>query len=204
MFDVLIIGGGPAGMSCALVLGSAHQKPFVTPKKIGIFTHQKASYLQEALLNNVYGTAPGSLGKELMENSYEHLRTTYPHIEQIAQEKVQEVQPTAQGYRVITNLDSYETSLLVIATNSSASFQIDGLMKYVEPHQKSIPTKNRIQLKNNDHKIADGLYVAGTLAGHRSQVAIAAGSGAAVATDLLTLWNKGTETHSHDSIKKKS
>ena len=26
MFDVLIIGGGVSGMSCALVLGSAHKK----------------------------------------------------------------------------------------------------------------------------------------------------------------------------------
>jgi hypothetical protein len=58
-------------------------------------------------------------------------------------------------------------------------------------------------LKNNDHLVAEGLYVAGTLAGHRSQLTIAAGSGAAVATDILTLWNGGIETHSHDSIRKK-
>ena len=62
--------------------------------------------------------------------------------------------------------------------------------------------KLRIQLRNNDHKVADGIYVTGTLAGHRSQVTIAAGSGAAVATDILTAWNGGVETHVHDSIKK--
>ena len=28
MFDALIIGGGAAGLSCALVLGSAENKPF--------------------------------------------------------------------------------------------------------------------------------------------------------------------------------
>ena len=33
MFDSLIIGGGVSGMSCALVLGSAHKKPFMTDKK---------------------------------------------------------------------------------------------------------------------------------------------------------------------------
>jgi hypothetical protein len=43
--------------------------------------------------------------------------------------------------------------------------------------------------------------VIGTLAGWRSQLAIAAGSGAAVATDILTLWNNGVQTHSHDSIR---
>jgi thioredoxin reductase len=41
LFDVLIIGGGVSGMSCALVLGSAKNKAFVTDKKIGIFTYQK-------------------------------------------------------------------------------------------------------------------------------------------------------------------
>ena len=41
----------------------------------------------------------------------------------------------------------------------------------------------------------------GTLAGWRSQLAIASGSGAAVATDILTLWNDGIQTHAHDSIR---
>ena len=33
-FDVLIIGGGVAGMSCALVLGSAEFKPYAKEKKL--------------------------------------------------------------------------------------------------------------------------------------------------------------------------
>jgi L-2-hydroxyglutarate oxidase LhgO len=62
MFDVLIIGGGVSGMSCALVLGSAKNKSFASDKKIGVLTHQKNSALQEALFNNAYGIAPGKLG----------------------------------------------------------------------------------------------------------------------------------------------
>ena len=64
MFDVLIIGGGVSGMSCALILGSAHKKPFVADKKIGIIAHQKTSSLQEALFNNAYGISPGKTGAE--------------------------------------------------------------------------------------------------------------------------------------------
>ena len=74
-------------------------------------------------------------------------------------------------------------------------------MQYVEPHQKSLPEKQRIQLKNNNYKVAEGICVIGTLADWRSQSAIAAESAAAVATDILTLWNGGTQTHSHDSIR---
>ncbi|HEY0091471.1 MAG TPA: NAD(P)/FAD-dependent oxidoreductase, partial [Flavobacterium sp.] len=77
-----------------------------------------------------------------------------------------------------------------------------GLMQYVIPHEKASPAKQRIQLRNVDHKVAEGIYVAGNLAGWRSQLSIAAGSGAAVATDILTLWNEGLHSQSHDSIKK--
>ena len=88
MFDVLIIGGGVSGMSCALVLGSAKHKSFVTDKKIGIFAHQKSSSLQDALFNNAYGIPAGKLGSELLSESINHLGETYPHITQIEKEKV--------------------------------------------------------------------------------------------------------------------
>ena len=61
MFDTLIIGGGAAGMSCALVIGSALKKPFAVGKKAGIIAHQKTSHLQNALFNNVLGLTPGTL-----------------------------------------------------------------------------------------------------------------------------------------------
>ncbi len=201
MFDVLIVGGGVSGISCALVLGSAKNKSFVTDKRIGIFTHQKASSLQEALFNNAYGIPPGKLGSELLEESTEHLSKAYPHITQIPGEKVLKIEGQFPEFTVITNKNSYQTKTIVIGIGSANSFAIDGLMHYVEPHQKSLPEKQRIQLKNSDHKVAEGIYAIGTLAGWRSQLAIAAGSGAAVATDILTLWNDGVQTHSHDSIR---
>ncbi|WP_313804829.1 FAD-dependent oxidoreductase [Flavobacterium sp.] len=202
MFDVLIIGGGVSGMSCALILGSAKQKPFVTEKKIGIIAHQKASSLQDALFNNAYGIPAGKLGSELLTESISHLEEIYPHIEQIENEKVLAVSGAFGNFIVTTNKNTYQTKIVVIGIGASNLFAIEGLMDYIEPHKKSIPEKNRIQLKNQDHKVADGIYVCGTLAGHRSQLSIAAGSGAAVATDILVLWNDGKETHSHDSIRK--
>ena len=201
MFDVLIVGGGVSGMSCALVLGSAKNKSFVADKRIGIFTHQKTSSLQEALFNNAYGIPSGKLGSELLKESTEHLSKSYPHITQFPEEKVLKIEGQFPEFTVITNKNSYRTKAIVIGIGSANTFAIDGLMHYVEPHQKSLPEKQRIQLKNSDHKVAEGVYVIGTLAGWRSQLAIAAGSGAAVATDILTLWNDGVQTHVHDSIR---
>jgi thioredoxin reductase len=202
MFDVLIIGGGVSGVSCALVLGSAKNKLFAQDKKIGIIAHQKTSSLQDALFNNAYGIAPGKLGSELLIESLEQLHNLYPHITLIENEKVMTVEGEFPNFTVVTNKNSYPSENIVIGIGSANTFAIEGLLHYVEPHKKSIAEKNRIQLKNDDHKVADGIYVAGTLAGHRSQLAIAAGSGAAVATDILTLWNDGISSQAHDSIRK--
>ncbi len=201
MFDVLIIGGGVSGISCALVLGSAHRKTYAADKRIAIITHQKSSSLQEALFNNAYGIPPGKTGAQLLEESTRHLTDLYPHIEQIPNERAMHIEGQYGNFTVTTNKQSYQAKIIVIGIGSANTFYIDGLMQYVIPHQKSIPEKNRIQLKNEDHKVADGIYVIGTLAGWRSQLAIAAGSGAAVATDILTLWNGGNQSHSHDSIR---
>ena len=203
MYDVLIIGGGVSGVSCALVLGSANKKPFAVDKKIGIITHQKASNLQEALFNNAYGIPAGTLGADLLTQSVAQLKEQYPHVDQIENEKVLKIEGQAGNFTVVTNKKSYPTKIVVVAINSSQTFGIEGLMQYVIPHKKAIPEKNRIQLINNDHLVTDGIYVAGTLAGWRSQLAIAAGSGASVATDILTLWNDGMHAQAHDSIRKK-
>jgi thioredoxin reductase len=200
MFDVLIIGGGVSGISCALVLGSAKNKPFVANKNIGIVAHQKTSSLQDALFNNAYGIPAGKLGSDLLIESVQHLSDLYPHIEQISAEKVMKIEGAFPNFTVFTNKNSYKTKNIVLAIGYSNTFAIEGLMQFVVPHQKTLPEKQRIQLKNTDHKVADGIYVVGTLAGWRSQLAIAAGSGAAVATDILTEWNGGIQTQSHDKI----
>ena len=202
MFDVIVIGGGVSGVSCALVLGSAHKKTFAADKKIGIIAHQKTSSLQEALFNNAYGIPAGTLGSDLLESSLENLSQLYPHVQQIEGEKVLRIEGNSPNLAVVTNKNRYETKAIVVAIGYSNTFAIEGLMQFVQPHPKAIAEKQRIFLVNKDHKVTEGIYVTGTLAGWRSQLSIAAGSGAAVATDLLTLWNNGIDAQSHDSIKK--
>jgi NADH dehydrogenase FAD-containing subunit len=201
MFDVLIIGGGASGVACALILGSSHKKEFAQNKKIAIITHQKASSLQDALFYNSFGISSGKLGSELLSESLLKLSENYPLVTQIVSEKVIKINKLSIGFEIITNKNFYNSRLIVVAIGSSNLFSIEGLMQYVEPHKKSLSEKSRIQLKNTDHLVDENLYVAGTLAGHRSQVDIASGSGAAVATDILTGWNNGIETHIHDSVR---
>jgi thioredoxin reductase len=200
MFDVLIIGGGAAGMSCALVLGSAYKRPYVQNKKIGVFTHQKTSHLQTALFNNVLGLQPGTTGASILESGKEQLSSMYSHITQIDKEKVLEIEQVSGIFKIKTNKATYSSKIVIIAVGYTNLLSIKGLEQYTKPHPRSAPEKNRIWLENTNHLITENLYVAGTLAGWRSQFAMASGSGAHVATDILTLWNGGNHTKVHDKL----
>ena len=200
-FDVLIIGGGAAGLSCALVLGSGLSKPYAQGKTVALITHQKSSHLTSALLNNVLGVKPGTPGKEILTAGVAHLSELYPQVQQIEKEKVLKIAFLKGGFEVLTNKNTYTTKNVVLATGYAQPFSIKGVEEFVIPHKKSKAVKGRIQLENFDHLVSPGFYVAGSLAGHRSQYAIACGSGAAVATDILTEWNQGEHTKVHDKLK---
>ena len=200
MFDVFIVGGGTAGLSCALVLGSAKNKVFAQDKKIGIVVHQRTSHLQNAVFNNVLGLEPGTTGQSILDNGKIQLTTLYPHVIQIEDEKVNEIVNSEDYFTIITNKSSYTSKLVVIAVGYTNLINIKGLETYIKPHPRALASKERIWLKNENHLVDNRLYVVGTLAGLRSQYAIAAGSGAQVATDILTLWNDGIDSHVHDKV----
>ncbi|RBW59417.1 NAD(P)/FAD-dependent oxidoreductase [Tenacibaculum sp. E3R01] len=198
IFNTLIVGGGVAGMQCALVLGSAQKKEYALNKKIGIILHQRSSHLKDALFNNVLGLPAGTLGKDILTEGRDQLKNLYPNVSQIENEKVVAVLDDKKGYKIVTNKNEYFSKNVVIALNYSKPFDIAGLEQYIERHSRANAMKDRIQLRNFNHLIKEGLYVCGTLAGWRSQFAIAAGSGASVATDILTVWNNHVPTKVHD------
>ncbi len=200
-FDVLIIGGGVAGMSCALVLGSAQNKLCANDKTIGIILHQKSSALNNALFNNVLGLKPNTTGKEILENGKLQLQELYPHIHIIEKEKVYKILELKDSLMVTTNKKRYQAAKIVVAVGTSNLTEIEGLTKYLMPHENLPEDKKRLQLRNENHLVTNNMYVAGVLAGFRSQFTIAAGSGAQVATDILTNWNGGNTTMVHDSVK---
>jgi ferredoxin/flavodoxin---NADP+ reductase len=91
---------------------------------------------------------------------------------------------------------------VVVAVGYTNLITIKGLEKHIEQHPRAAIEKDRIWLKNTYHLVEENLYVAGTLAGWRSQFAIASGSGAQVATDILTIWNDGKHVKVHDKVDK--
>lgn len=200
IYNTLIIGGGVSGMQCALVLGSAKSKPYAKDKKVGIILHQKNSQLQTALFNNVLGLPKGTLGSDILKEGRAQLEELYPEVDVVENEKVLTVLDDEKGYKVVTNKNEYYSKNVVVALNYTKPFAIGGLEHYIERHCSANPMKDRIQLRNFNHLIKEGLYCCGTIAGWRSQFAIAAGSGASVATDILTVWNSHTSVKVHDKI----
>ena len=118
------------------------------------------------------------------------------------QEPFLKIEKQTKGFLVETNKNKYTAKIVIVGIGASNPFTIEGLENYVIPHKKLPLEKNRIQLKNEDHFVEEGIYVIGVLAGHRSQLAIASGSGASVATDVLTLWNEGKHTMVHEAVNK--
>ena len=200
IFNALIIGGGVAGMQCALVLGSGLKKPYAINKKVGVIMHQRSSHLQNALFNNVLGLPSGTLGSDVLTTGKKQLSKNYPNITQIEGEKVISIAIQDDFHIVKTNKKEYKTQVIVLALNYANPFLIKGLEAYLEPHQRAKVSKDRIQLRNKNYLVTERVYVCGTLSGCRSQFAIAAGSGASVATDILTLWNNNEHSQVHDKI----
>lgn len=203
IFDVLIIGGGAAGLSCALTLGSAEQKPFAANKKIGIFTHHASSAMNKGLFNNSLGIAAGTKGSTILETGINQLTDLYNHVIQLPNEKVQRIEGQEGNFTLTAEFGIYKAKSIVVAVGPSNEFSIEGLLEFVEPHVGLPVAKKRIQLKNKMHVVAPGIYVSGVLAGWRSQFMIAAGSGAQVATDILTAWNEGKPAMVHDVLPSK-
>ena len=162
--------------------------------------HQKSSHLQNALFNNVLGLPSGTLGADVLTQGKKQLAENYSDISQIEHEKVISIAKYNDLYVVKTNKNEFKSLFVVMALNYAKPFLIKGLENYIEPHQRAKAVKDRIQLKNNGYLVTKGLYVCGTLSGCRSQFTIAAGSGATVATDILTLWNNGEHSQVHDKI----
>ena len=146
IFDVLIIGGGVSGMSCALMFGSAINQPYAKSKKIGIIIHQRSSSLQNAIFNNVLGIDPNTTGANILKNGKSQLANLYPHVVQVENEKVLKIEYSDDLIIVTSNRNSYKAKKIVLAVGSK-NFAIKGLEKYTQLHSKIAPEKNRTQLK---------------------------------------------------------
>lgn len=112
VFDIAIIGGGPAGLSAALT-GRIRNKSVV------IFEHMDFSKkLQKAHIVDNYLGMPQVTGQGMMQQFVAH---TMAHEPRVIKEKVVNIFPGEGVFTLLTPGDTYEARTIIIATGVVAT-----------------------------------------------------------------------------------
>ena len=121
MFDVIIIGGGPAGISASLYTKRGNKKTLVI--------NSESSTLQEVhKIENYYGFENGISGKELYDIGIKQAKNLGIEVKQ---EEVLSVKINEKGFEVITNKDTYESEAVIIAVgNKKNKVKIKGIKDF--------------------------------------------------------------------------
>lgn len=183
-YDVVIVGGGVSGLSCAITLGSGATKlDYVKDKKVLVIDAGK-SHLKAAKLFNAAGVDSGKPGIEVLASLKERA-AAYDNVE-LLDGTVVSVSGTKGAFTVKTEDASFEAGLVVFAPGM-ATISIEGIGANVVDHKRA-PKPNMLMIENTDGVVADGKYVTGVANGASSMFTTAAGFGAQTATDIISSW----------------
>lgn len=122
MFDIAIVGAGPAGLSAAINTVIRNKKTIVFGNK------PESSYLYKAEKVDNYLGMPSLSGKEMIEAFYEHALDIGVKIEN---KKVQEIFAMGNYYTLNADNEFYEASKVIVTIGVPKSKYIEGEKKYV-------------------------------------------------------------------------
>lgn len=198
-YDVVIIGGGVSGLSCAITLGSAAAKESVAADKKTLVIDAGSSHLKIAQVYNVPGIEPGTKGTDLLATLAEQANGYHENVT-LKEGNVTKVGGSTGAFTVETEAgESFEAATLVFA-NGMATIAVEGIGASVVDHIRA-PRPGMVMIENDNGKIGEGKYVTGCAAGATSMFAAAAGYGAQTGTDIISEWT-GKYTVIHDVAKK--
>jgi glycine/D-amino acid oxidase-like deaminating enzyme len=193
--DVIIVGGGVGGLSCAITIASACTKSWFGDRSVLVIDDGQSD-LAKARLNNAPGIAPGTRGSVALQQMRSQL-SQYP--------------AALCRNGTVTKIHRNEHTWIVHVGDDDGGLTCDELVLatgYKPINTSHLPIdpiahprggkSDRIMLKHDGmYRVAPHLHVAGLLGGGSSQFAIAAGIGAQVGVEILSCW-AGKRTHVHD------
>lgn len=187
MYDIAIIGAGPAGGSAAIFTAKAGKNTVIIDSDQGV--------TKRAWLDNHYGI-DGITGPDLVETG---LKQAKKFGAELIKSKVTEIEKVAEGFKIVTENNTVEAKQIILATGFLTDLaEATGLVTKAgtEPRVKTIFDVNA-QGKTN----IEGIWAAGTCAGVSVHTIITAGDGAKVAINLISEIN-GERYVDHDVLKK--
>jgi thioredoxin reductase (NADPH) len=186
MYDVAIIGAGPAGASAAIFTAKAGKKT--------VLIDSDKSITKRAWIENHYGVME-TTGPDLVETGK---KQAVKFGAELVEGQVVNIQKSETGFQVETENQTYEAKHVILATGLATDLAEKIGVKTkpgTEPRIKTV-----IDADADGRTNIKGIWAAGTVAGVSVHTIITAGDGAKVAINVLSELN-GERYVDHDVLK---
>ncbi|OAT72292.1 FAD-dependent oxidoreductase [Parageobacillus thermoglucosidasius] len=188
MYDIAIIGAGPAGASAAIFAAKAGKKT--------VLIDNDKSMTKRAWIENHYGVAEIT-GPDLIETGKKQAAKFGA---ELVAAQATNIEKTENGFRIQTDNGTFEAKHVILATGVAVDLaeKIGVKTKQgTEPRIKTI-----IDADANGRTNIEGIWAAGTVAGVSVHTIITAGDGAKVAINVISELN-GERYVDHDILQTK-
>lgn len=186
MFDIAVIGAGPAGGSAALFAAKAGKKT--------LLLDSGTSMTKRAWMENHYGVCEIS-GPDLIETGK---RQAAKFGAELVDAKVTAIEKQNEHFILTTEQGPYEAKHVIIATGALTDLAETAGVVTIPGTEPRI--KNIIKTDANGKTSIPGIWAAGTCAGVSVHTIITSGDGAKVAVNVISELN-GERYVDHDVLK---
>lgn len=187
MYEIAIIGGGPAGGSAALFAAKAGKKT--------LLLDSNKSMTARALMLNHYAVSEIT-GPDMLEVGRKQAANFGAEIKD---ETVTNITGEAGNFTIETESgDSYKAANIILATGAMANLAETIGLETKEHREPRLKTAIAVNEEGETNK--KGIWAAGTVAGVSVHTIVTAGDGARVAINVLSEMN-GERYVDHDLLK---